>query len=441
MKTQSALCLCLAAVSAPAHAAGFRIEGQDARAVGAATAGAAARSGDAGLAFYNPAGLAGVARFDGSGTISGLFIDSDYSDAQGVLLGAFPVSGASAGEGVLPDAFIPSAGFGVRLGERLVIGMTLNAPFGLSADYDAGSALRYHAQKSELKTLAATPMAAFNVTPGLSVGVGLRIQYADLSLTAVADAAGVAGAFSLGAYMPGTEDVYSEFTGDDIGVGVVAGAQARLAPGLMLGVSFSSKIEHDFDGETVFDLAGSTAGEALASLGFFETGPASTGFATPAVIEVGAVLAVNERLDLLAGAALTRWRVFDRVVIEFDNPAQPAETLTQDWNDAWSVSLGAEYKANERTALRAGVMFDDSPLNPAVASPRITDADRFWLSAGLSRSLTDRWSADIGGAVVFFDQARYSLPDTLPETVFRGSLEATVNARAYILSARLRRSY
>lgn len=441
MKAHAVFCLCLIAATPQAHAAGFRIEGQDARAIGAALAGAAAQPGDAGMAFYNPATLAGVARFDGSGTISGLFIDSDYAGAQGTLLGAFPVSGPAAGDGVLPDAFVPSAAFGARIGEHLVVGMTLNAPFGLSADYDAGSALRYHAQKSELKTIAVTPMAAFNVTPGFSIGAGVRLQYAELGFTAVTDAAGIADAFGLGVYTPGTEDIFSEFAGDDIAVGFVAGAQAKLAPGLTLGASFSSKIEHNFDGETVFDLAGSGAGGALAALGYFETGPASTRLATPAVIEAGAVFSVNDRLDLLAGASLARWRVFDRIVVEFENPSQPADSVTQNWKDAWSVSLGAEYRADEKTALRAGAMLDNSPLDPVVASPQIVDADRLWFAAGVTRSLSERWSADIGGAVVLFDEARYDLPNTRPETVFRGGVEATVNARAYILSARLRRSY
>lgn len=425
----------------PAVAAGFRIEGQDARAIGAALAGAPARWGDAGFAVYNPATLGGVNRFDFSGTSSGLIIDSRYEDASATLLGAFPVSGGAVGEGPLADAYVPSMALGARLGERLVVGVTLNAPFGLKSEYGRDSVLRYQAQTSELKTIAATPMAAYNVTPGLAVGAGVRIQYADLSVTSANDAAGIALAASLGAFTPGTEDVYADFGGDDVAVGFVAGVQARPRAGLTLGFSYTSKIEHDLTGSATFDLAGSPSGMLLAGFGLFQDGAASAGLITPALIEFGATLALTDRLDLLASASLARWSRFDNIAIAFDNPAQPDEVLTQNWNDAWAVSIGAEYRAGGKTTLRAGVMFDASPVNDALASPRIADADRFWLAAGFSRDLSERWSADLGGAVVFFDERRYDISGATPETLFRGAATATGQATAFVISARLRRSF
>ncbi len=115
--------------------------------------------------------------------------------------------------------------------------------------------------------------------------------------------------------------------------------------------------------------------------------------------------------------------------------------LTQNWNDSWAFSVGAEYRATAKTTLRAGVMHDNSPVNDAFASPRIADADRVWLAAGFSRDLSERWSADVGAAMLFFDDREYSLSGSLPETLFRGSAEATGAATAFILSARLRRSF
>ncbi len=435
------LTLFLSSALTPAIASGFRIEGQDARAFGAALAGSPARAGDAGFAVYNPATLAGIGRFDFTGTSTGLIVDSAYKDASGALLGAYPTPGESAGEGPLADAYFPSMGLGVRINDRLVAGMSLNAPFGLKSEYGPDSVLRYHAQTSELKTIAATPMAAYSVTPSLAVAAGVRIQYADLSITAASDAAGIALASSLGAFAPGTDDVYVDFSADDVAVGFVAGVQAHPLPGLTLGASYTSKIEHDFDGDAIFDLAGSAAGSALAGLGLFQSGPAAASLSTPALVEFGAVYSITERLDLLASASLSRWSSFDSIAISFDNPAQPDDVLTQNWSDSWAFSVGAEYRATEKTTVRAGVMHDDSPVNDAFASPRIADADRLWLSAGFSRDLSERWSADVGGSVLFFDDRAYNLPGTLPETLFRGSAEAEGSATAFILSARLRRSF
>ncbi|MEQ8749115.1 MAG: outer membrane protein transport protein [Amphiplicatus sp.] len=435
------LTLLLSGALTPAAASGFRIEGQDARAFGTALAGSPARPGDAGFAVYNPATLAGIGQFDFTGTSTGLIVDSSYKDASGVLLGAYPTPGESSGEGPLADAYFPSVGLGVRINERLVVGMSLNAPFGLKSEYGPDSVLRYHAQTSELKTIAATPMAAYSVTPSLAVAVGVRIQYADLSITAASDAAGIALASSLGVYAPGTDDVYIDFNADHVAIGFVAGVQVHPLPGLTLGASYISKIEHDFDGDAVFDLAGSTAGAALAGLGLFRSGPASASLSTPSLIEFGAVYSVSARLDLLASASLSRWSSFEAIAISFENPLQPDDVLTQNWNDSWAFSVGAEYRATAKTTLRAGVMHDNSPVNDAFASPRIADADRVWVAAGFSRDLSERWSADVGAAMLFFDDRKYDLPGSLPETLFRGSAEATGAATAFILSARLRRSF
>lgn len=432
-------CLYLAGALAPAFAAGFYIEGQDARAIGAALAGAQARRGDAGFAVYNPAGLAAIGKLDFTATASALIIDSVYRDASGVLLGAVPTPGESAGEGVLADAAVPSMAFGLRLSNRLAAGVLVNSPFGLKSTFGTNSVIRYHADLTELKTLAVTPVAAFEISPALSIGGGLRIQYADLSLTSAVDAAGIALASGLGAYAPGSDDVRVAFDADDFALGFLAGVQANPFPGLTLGASYSSKIEHHLTGAARFDIAGSAAGAALAAAaGIFQTGPASEDLDTPAVIQFGAVLSVANDLDLMGSATLARWSSFDRVAIKFENPAQPDEILTQNWSDAWAYSFGAEYRAGPATALRAGLMVDDSPVNDAYASPRISDADRLWLTGGLSHALNDRWSIDAGGAVIFFDDRTFNLPGTQPENLFRGSLRATQSATAYIATARLR---
>ncbi|MEQ8934894.1 MAG: outer membrane protein transport protein, partial [Amphiplicatus sp.] len=267
------LTLFLSSALTPAIASGFRIEGQDARAFGAALAGSPARTGDAGFAVYNPATLAGIGQFDFTGTSTGLIVDSSYKDASGVLLGAYPTPGEPSGEGPLADAYFPSMGLGVRINERLVVGMSLNAPFGLKSEYGSDSVLRYHAQTSELKTIAATPMAAYAVTPSLSVAAGVRIQYADLSITAASDAAGIALASSIGAFEPGTDDVYVDFNADHVAIGFVAGVQAQPLPGLKLGASYTSKIEHDFDGDAQMDKAGSAPGGPRAGQGRVQARP------------------------------------------------------------------------------------------------------------------------------------------------------------------------
>ena len=397
--------------------------------------------GDAGFAIYNPAAIAGVGAFDGSGTSSLLIVDSAYENASGALFNGDATGGAASGEGAISDAYIPSFAGAVRVSDRLVLGAALNAPFGLKSEYEADALPRYHAQESELRAVAATFLASVELTPELALGAGLRVQYADLSITGAIDAAGIATAFSLGAFAPGTADAFVDVAVDDVSLGFVAGANWRPVPALSIGASYTSKIEHDFSGEAAFDLALSPAAAALAGVGLLADTGAATAFPTPALVEFGAVWSVSERVDLMASASLARWSAFEGLAVTFDNPLQPPEVLTQDWRDAWAVSAGGEIKLDAQTKLRAGVMFDDSPVRDARASPRIPDDDRWWIAAGGSRALTERWSADVGFAAVFFSARRYELSGAEPETLFRGSFEADADAKAFIVSARLRYSF
>ena len=112
--------------------------------------------------------------------------------------------------------------------------------------------------------------------------------------------------------------------------------------------------------------------------------------------------------------------------------------MTQEWNDSWLFSIGGEYALNEATALRAGFMFDESPVNDQFASPRIPDGDRHWFAAGLTRSLSENVSADIGVAYAFFSDRAVNLDGAAPENLFRGSLAADLETEVFAASLRIR---
>lgn len=425
-------------VPAPAFAAGFALEQQNAAAIGSAYAGAQAESADPGFIFYNPAALAGVEGADLSVGTAALLADSDYTDASGALLGAAPVSGNTAGSGALNNAYLPAFAIGLQLSEAIAVGFSVNAPFGLNSEYGEDSAIRYHALDTNFKTITMAPTAAIMLSPELSVGASLRIQYLDFEASNAVDAAGVLAAG--GAMItPGSDDILSRLDADDFAVGYQLGAQARLGGVTTFGLNFTSKIEHNFSGEAVFEIANSVAGQTLnASFGLFENTEFSSAINTPASLSVGVSHRANDRLTVKASASYTLWHSFEAIAISFENASQPPELLTQDWGDVLSVSFGGDFALDNRTTLRAGVLYDPSPVNGAVASPRIQDNDRFWVNAGVSRRVSDTTTVDIGGGYVFVDERQISQPASAPENLFRGSLDSAHDTSAFVLSIRLR---
>jgi long-chain fatty acid transport protein len=423
----------------PAAAGGFNLDHQNAAALGMAFAGAQARTGDAGYAAYNPAAIASLERAELSASVTGIFPSVSYSDAAATLLGVAPVAGRAADGGVIDDAVVPNLSIAAPLTDRLAVGLVVNATFGFTTDFAADSIVRYQAQRSDLTVLEAAPTVAFEISPAVRIGASLRIQRMDLLLTSVIDAGGIAAASSIPGFAPGSSDLPAAFDVDDIAIGYAVGLQADLTPRLHAGFAYSSKIDHDLEGAATFDLGASAAGQVLnGAVGLFAADGFTSAFSTPATAALGAELEVTERFSLLASARVMFWSSFENVVLDFNDLATPDEILTQNWKDSVMASVGAEYAVSEDTTLRAGFMFDESPVNGEFASPRIPDGDRYWLAAGLTQNFGERLSADIGAAYAFFSDRPINLDSAAPEELFRGALTANFETEVFAASLRIR---
>ncbi|NWG92479.1 MAG: outer membrane protein transport protein [Parvularculaceae bacterium] len=429
----------LQAITSGAAAGGFALEQQNARALGAAFAGAQARRADPGFAAYNPTAIAGLAGPDVSVNATGVWSITSFENAQGTLFGVAPISGAPDGEDFDGDAVIPNLSIAAPLSDRIAIGLLVHAPFGLSTNFDPSSVIRYQAQKSEALSIAVSPTVAIALTDDLSIAGSVRIQYFDLSVTAIVDAGGVAAANSIPGFLPGSSDLPASFNGDDVAVGFTAGFMAALGQRVVIGGSYASKISHDIEGDAVFDLAASGAAQVLnVAAGLFAPTTFVSDFTTPAIAGLGVEISATERFTLLASTTYSRWSAFETVSLIFANLAQPPEILTQNWDDSWSLSVGGEYAAARETTLRAGFMFDDTPVNDAFASPRIPDSDRYWASVGATQNFSERLSADVGVAVAFFADRPIALSGAEPDALIRGSLAADLETTAFAASLRVR---
>jgi long-chain fatty acid transport protein len=119
----------------------------------------------------------------------------------------------------------------------------------------------------------------------------------------------------------------------------------------------------------------------------------------------------GERLTLLGTIEWTNWSELEQVVVRAHTSnaglgASAGEVLTAlpfHWNDGWLFSAGAEFAANERTKLRAGVAWEASPVQDAAERlVRVPDSDRTWLSLGATYLLSPATSMDLAYSHVLF---------------------------------------
>jgi long-chain fatty acid transport protein len=185
MRTKCGLLGCCAAAASlfpmsHAHAGAFAVRTQSAYGQGSSFAGIAA-GGSLSSMFWNPANLSDVRRIETEAVGTGIIGDSHVKLDPEPQLG-FP--GSDEGN-IAKNAFVP-AGYGaVRLTDRVVLGVGINAPYGLRTEYDNDSILYQTgvAGKSEVSSVNLNPAVAVEVTDWLALALGAQVQYFAARLT------------------------------------------------------------------------------------------------------------------------------------------------------------------------------------------------------------------------------------------------------------------
>jgi long-chain fatty acid transport protein len=411
-------------LSVRAEAAGFALREQSTAAQGNALAGATSGAEDPSYMAFNPAALGWL---DGYAVeLQGSYLSghAKLKDAAGTTGAGTPVAGVSSLGDVAGDELAPAGYLMLPVGNRLRFGLGINSPFGLKTDYPDDWVGRYHALDSELETVDINPAVGVRVTDWLSVGAGFRAQYAYGKLTNAVDF-GLLGAQAGLPVAPGAADGFARLSGDDWSYGYDLGLLVEPLKGTRLGLAYRSEVDNQLSGRARFtdDAAGVAAG-IRATTGLFADTGAKVDVKTPAVLSFGVHQDLGQRFAVMAEAQWTQWSSFDELKVRFDNPAQPDAITKENWHDTWFLALGATWKPLQQLTLRTGIAFDQSPTTDRYRTPRIPDADRYWLSFGLGWQPV-RWaSIDLGYSHIWVDNSSVGLSATDPGNALRGGLAA-----------------
>lgn len=428
---------------AGAQASGYQLREQSATAQGNAFAGTAAGGDDIGAMFFNPASMTQFAgtRSEFHLTYIAPRIELDEAAASTVL--GTPIAGGTSADNVAEGALLPSMYGMWQPSQDWRLGLSVNAPFGLETSYDRSWVGRYQAVGSAVTSINVSPQVAWRATPWLSLGAGVQAQYTDASLSNAVDFGTIGRAAGLSSAVPGSQgqDGFSKVEGDDWGYGYSVGAVVEPMDGTRIGLSYRSRIEHSLRGRAEFDLGTSGVGSALAAAtGAFRNTGATADVTTPATLSLGIRQRLSPEWTVMGGLDWTEWSVFDELRIDFDNAAQSDSVTDQNWNDTWFAALGATYRpVDTGWTFRAGVAYDQAPLDTGTRTPRIPDGDRYWLSAGASYEPTPWLSFSAAYTHIFVDGGDLDLSTADTGSTFRGNLTGRYDSAVDIVavSARL----
>ncbi|MCW8986449.1 MAG: outer membrane protein transport protein, partial [Gammaproteobacteria bacterium] len=360
-------------MTANVHAAGFAIAEHSASGMGSAFAGAAATAEDASTTYFNPAGLS---KLEGSQIlVAGHYVAPASSFANNgsslnIALGGGTISGS--GEDGGNGAFIPNFYYATKLNEKWAFGLGINAPFGQSTEYSESWVGRYHATKSEIVALNINPSASFKVNDKLSFGFGASVQYFEATLAnqldsrAICLAAGGGGACAgVGLVTLGdvTTDSSVSLNADDWSLGWNVGLLYDISNETRLGMAYRSSVKHSLAGTADFTRSTelNTFLTGAGSTAFTDTA-ASAGINLPETLSLSLQHTFNPKWKMLADVTWTRWSRFDRLVVDYNNPAQPTTTIPENWENSLRYSVGVNYQADSKWIYRAGLALDESPI-------------------------------------------------------------------------------
>ena len=405
----AALIAALAALASDAaFGAGFAIQENSGSGLGNAYAGGAASAEDASTVWFNAAGMARLGSAQLAGALNLIQPSIKFANAASQAAALQPLGGEGGNAGglnVVPNLYIT-----LPLDTRWTLGLGVNAPFGLVTEYDSGWIGRFQALKSEIKTINVNPAVAWKATDGIAIGAGLNYQKLDGTFTSNANYAGVlfsaaqrSGLFTpaeLGAVAASTAGLASNanVTGGDHAWGWNLGVLVDLDAANRIGLHYRSAITYSLTGNVEFanpDLPTLPAaiaarlGAVAASVNahaLYNSGVTSQ-IKMPEIVNLSYFGTLNPKWDVMADLQYTGWRsVQDLTFVRTDG--NPLQSTTENFKDAWRVAVGANYRLDEQWKFRAGLAYDQSPVQDAYRTSRLPDADRTWLALGAQ--YTDR---------------------------------------------------
>lgn len=407
-----------------AQGAGFALIEQNASGLGNAYAGQAAVAEDASTIFFNPAGMTRLAGREMVVAAHTIVPSAKFTDTGSTLSLNQAILGGNGGDaGTL--ALAPNFYYVMPLGERMRFGLGISAPFGLVTEYDPNWAGRFHAVKSDLMTININPSLAYRVNDSWSIGFGVNAQQAKAELSKKANYGAAGAPF---ANLEGLATV----EGDDWGWGYNLGVMFEPRADVRVGLSYRSKVDYTLEGTVTYG----NRPLALAGVPTLQDGPVTAKTTMPASFSLSLYKVLSPGWDMLADATWTQWSLFDRLTVRRTSGLLVDDTI-ENWKNTWRLSLGATRHVSERVSWRFGFAYDESPVPDATRTPRIPDADRYWLAIGLQYRSGKQQTFDVGYTHIFVDDPTLNIPATATVGALVGNYENKID----ILSAQYTRKF
>ena len=407
--------LVLLGAAGTVSAAGFKVNEQDAKAMGMANAFTAQADNPSAL-YYNPAGITQLSPTQVS--LGSLVINVPQTEFVGSTELGSGTEKAKRDIFIVPTFYVTHA----IEGTPVTLGFGINSIYPLAKTWDDGSIFRHFIQDIAIKPINFQPTIAYKVNDSLSVAAGVDMTYAQVSLRKVA---------------------YNPLTSTDIGVlstdgtatdfGYNMGLMWKPCTNIKVGVNYRSAIKLHIDGDANLLAPSASQGSPSVSL----NSPAATSIKLPSSLALGVSWKPNEKVTLEIDAERTNWSSYQNLNLIFTSQAFSGlsnKPNIKNWKDVWAYRVGGQYALTPNLDLRAGYAYDNTPAPDATVAPELPDADRHNFSVGVGIH-KNNVALDLAYMYVLFkDRNVYNYPYPVPTMQFQNG---TYSSDVHIMGANL----
>ena len=454
--------LVLALGAGHAFGAAFALQENSGSGLGNAYAGGAAAAEDAGTVWTNVAGMSKIGTNQVVAAINFIGPSAKLNNNGSVAAFNQPLGGDGGDAGNW--AAVPNMYLVVPINKEWTFGLGLNAPFGLVTEYDDGWLGRYQALKSDVKTMNINPALSWKINDSFAVGAGANYQQIKATFTknvnysaALAQAAGQAAAGGLipPATVPaiiastGGLDANANITGDDYAWGWNVGVLWDISKDTRIGAQWRSSIKYNVTGNVDFSYPAipSTVPPALAPVvgllaanvnQVLASGGVTASIEVPAIANVSLFSRLNDKWDVMGDVQFTGWSSLPELKFVRTTGAVLSNT-PENFKDAWRVSIGTNYRMDDKWMFRGGLAWDQSPVNAQDLTPRLPDNDRTWVTLGAQYKYSPALKFDAGFAYIFVKDPSINQADG--NAAANGLIKGTSSNSVTILSAQATYSF
>ena len=285
--------------------------------------------------------------------------------------------------------YLPNFYLTQKWSDQVSVGLGGFSRYGLGGEYDSpvetwmGSNLAY---KVKLETFSFTPTIAVKANDEFSLAMGLEAMVIGFAQNSY---------FNLGA-LSGDPNSQYEISGSGVSWGGNFSFIYRpeWAEKWSLGAMYRTKVKQNLNGRI------SANGNTISAINIHGA-DAEGAITLPDSLSAGVSFRPTDDWTLEAGIVGTFWSAYDQILIQYkDSESSPVIRNQKKYQDVYRLNFGTEYKLNPNWAVRAGYVFDKSPINKHEMDTLVPVDDRHIASVGFGYA-NETWSVDVAYAHVF----------------------------------------